>query len=117
MRAKSASIWPVRRSNSISFAELGAVGQEVHVNLVGAELGATLADLGEVERRRAVGDASDGENLAAGAGAAAHEHVVGGGKRRALEQLVDRVHVAAARRTRPEMEPRRSLLAFAASRV
>ena len=74
MRAKSASIWPVRRSNSISFASLALSAREMDVNLVGTELGATLADLGEIERRRAVGDASDRENLAAGAGAAAHEH-------------------------------------------
>ena len=35
-------------------AHLGLLGQQVHVDLVGAELGAALADLGEVERGRSV---------------------------------------------------------------
>ena len=35
-------------------AELGVVGKQMHVDLVCAQLGAALADLGEVERGRAV---------------------------------------------------------------
>ena len=46
-------------------ALLGRAGEQMNVDLIGAELGAALADLGEVQRRGIVGDAADRENRAA----------------------------------------------------
>src|SRR5262245_55654566 len=76
----------------------------MHVDLIGAELGAALADLSEIERWSTVADAADRQRLGAAVGAAAHQHVVGGRHGRALEELVDAVDIALAGGAGPEVE-------------
>src|SRR4029079_3522969 len=68
------------------------------------QLGAALAELGEVERGGTVAHASDGQGNCAAAGVAAHEHVVDGRHRWAIEQVIDGVDVALTGSAGPEVE-------------
>src|SRR5919109_2770595 len=67
--------------------------QEMDMHFVGAELGAAMADLSEIERYGLVAGTADTQDCSAAAGLAPHQDVVGRRQFRAFNQAKDRMHV------------------------
>ena len=82
-----------------------ALGQKVHVDLVGAELRATMADLCKIEGFCVVLRTADAKNRMPVMLVAAHEEVNRFGELRASDQTENGVHVALTGSTGPELEP------------
>lgn len=80
-------------------------GEEMHVHLVGAELGATVADLRQIERLGFMGRTADAKNRAPAKLIMAHKQVDRFRKLRAADQAENGVHVALARDAGPELKP------------
>ena len=74
------------------------------MHLVGAELGALMAEMGKVQGDRVVLGLAEGERRPRAVVVTADEDVVGSGQRRATDQGVDAVQIAAALGTTPIVE-------------
>ena len=88
--APSALNSPARRSQLASWRWL-SVAARLDVHLVGAEVGAALADMGQVQRWRIALPDGDMQRLASSVGVAPHQDVGRLGQRRAPDQAIDAV--------------------------
>ena len=80
----------------------GAIGEQVDVDFVSAELGAAQADLGKIEGAGCAGGAADGDDGAVAVAMTLYEDVVGTFHGGAIKQVIDRMDVAGARSAGPE---------------
>jgi len=81
-----------------------ALGQKMHVDLIGAELCAAMTDLCKIKGLCVVPRTADAENRTPVMLVAAHEEVNRFGKLRASNQTEDGVHIALPGSTGPELE-------------
>jgi hypothetical protein len=92
-------------------------GQEMDVNLVGAELGAAMADLSEIERSKFVVGTPDAQGRATPAGFAPNQNVIGPRQLGALDKTEDGMHVLLAGGAAPKLErPGRTFPAYISRR-
>src|SRR5665811_553907 len=80
---------------------MGGVGQEVDMHLVGADLRALMAQMGQVERDGIVLGIAKSERLAAAVLIAADQNVVGLGQGGAAHERIDAMQIAPARCATP----------------
>lgn len=79
-------------------------GEQMYMDLVGAEVGPALADLGEVQGPARVKQTANAQHLSAAAFVAASQNERSARQFRALEQIVDGVNVAPFGGAAPEVE-------------
>jgi hypothetical protein len=85
-------------------ALLSRTGEQMHVNLVGAETCSALTQLSEIERRALARQMASGKHRTAAVCIAMHENEVALRNLGAIDKAVDRMNVASARCAAPEME-------------
>ena len=83
---------------------LRRLGQEVDMHLVGAELGAFMAEMGKVERNRAVLGLAEQQRRAGAVVVAADQDVIRARQRGAADQGINTMQIAPARCAAPIMK-------------
>ncbi len=81
-----------------------AAAEEVDMHFVGAKLCAAMPNFREIQRRRVMLDPADTKDGAATVGIAMQQGINNWGNFRTADQAEYGVHIALARRTRPEAE-------------
>jgi hypothetical protein len=83
---------------------MSRVCQQMNMNLAGPEPRAQVPDLGQIQRRRGIFEATNAQALATSVVVAAHEDIIGGGNLRAFQQRENGVDKGRIRGPAPELE-------------